>query len=73
MSNATRVWITLIVSVHATLMVAIIVCGAVLGEPTLLITGKERLRQAESETVEAKGAQHVAESELWHLKNPGRD
>lgn len=73
MSNACRVWITLIVSISVTTCVAILVCGLVLGQPTLLITGAERLRQAEEKAVNADQHAHYLEGKLWHYENPGRD
>lgn len=71
--NGKQVGATAIVSFACVLIVAIVVSGAVLGEPTLLITGAERLRQAENRATAAERNEHAAETKLWHIEHPGRD
>lgn len=67
-----HVWLALVISFFFTNCVAIVVTGLVLGEPTLLITGSERLRQAEAKSIEMEQRAREAEGKLWHIQNPGR-
>lgn len=73
MNDKAKVGITAILAVSATLIVAIIVTGFVLGEPTMLIPGYRATIEARAEAQAQRDRATVAENALWHKNNPGRD
>jgi hypothetical protein len=72
MSDKAIIWIVALIAAGLVSITGIVVGGAVLGEPTLLVPGNLRAERAEDRAKAAEEKQSRAEHDLYIELHPGK-